>query len=216
MTVPVKSVPVEKASHRELVLFAREALGLDIGSNPTRDSVASKLIELGHDPIWVSNAPEPEAPLEADAPEEAGEYRTHPDEERWVYFRLPPERDADGKPRDSVVPVSVNDRSAVLPRGRPVWAAEIFFAHLKTSCVEERWAQDSASAADGQRPGVLYSYNEPRFDPQFIKYGGLFRDNPVPTGYRKGDVVVGPDNHVPPEVLRAHLERVDPRVQAAA
>ena len=212
MAAPVRAVPLDQATHQQLVYFARTSLELDVGSRPTRDAVVSKLMELGHDVIWVSAAPEGPEPLPVGEVPQPGEHETHPDRERWVHMRIPPEKDPDGKPRDSVVPVAVNDRIAVLPRGKPVWAAEIFYAHLKTSCVETRYAQE---AGEEGRPGLIYSYEEPRFEVQFIKYGGRMKDNPIPEGYVKGDVVVGPEGFVPTDVVRSHLERVDHRVRAA-
>ena len=214
----MRRVPLAEAPFRQMVEFAKLGLGLELGPSPSREAVAAKLGELGHEFVWLADVEgmegAPLAPQMEALPDD--EPRTDPETERWVFFQIEPEIDFEtGQRRDSTVPMSVNQRSVAFPRGVPVWGSEIFYVHLTQNCVEKRYAQHAAND-DGGPPGKRYSYEQPRFNVRFIKYGGVLMENPVPQGWREGERVYGPDGHVPNEVLVSHRQQADHRIQSAA
>ena len=215
-TTAMREVPLEEARFAQVLEFARKGLGLDVGPNPSKEKVYAQLVALGREAIWVADLEVVDA-LASDPVEVEGEPRTEPDTERWVQFTVDPETNLEtGQMIDSTADCSINGRSVSLPRGVPVWCAEIFYVHLTQYCVERRMTQERSRPGEG-RPGRRHSFDKQRFTVHFHKYGGVLRENPAPVGWRKGERVYGPDGHVPPEVLTSHLHQpVDARVQALA
>ena len=209
----MRQLPLDEADHRQLLDFAKLGLGLDVGPKPTSDKLKVQLRGLGHESVWVADL-EIEAPLPvAGAEEDDSAPRTDPETERWVLANIDPEVDVStGQRVNSTVDMSVNGRTAHLPRGVPVWMGEIFYAHLKHSCVEKKFSQDAASGPDAP-PGTRYHFYKPRFNVRFVKYGGVLLENPTPKGWREGERVIGPEGHVPHEVLMSHRSQPDNRIQ---
>ena len=204
----MRQVPLDEAEHRHLLDFARMGLGLaDVAPNASREVIIARLRGLGHEVVWLADIEQAETPTAIAARAGAdGEDRTDPATERWVQLSIAPQKDiATGQRIDDTVYISINDRSAALPRGVPFWCAEIFFVHLKKYCVVHRLTQAPRNA-DGTA-GKIHRYTEDRYHVDFHKYGGVLRDNPTPEGWIEGERVVGPDGHVPPEVLLSHRRR---------
>lgn len=208
----MREVPIDKADTQQLVDFASLGLGLKFGGVPSRDQVISQLRSLGKETIWLADVEMPDMPAAAPEQHQEREDRTDPATEEWVQITVDPAIDiSTGQRIDDTVDLAVNERSVSLPRGIPVWCAEIFYVHLKQSCVYRRLAQEP-KRPDG-RAGQVNRFNEGRFSVHFHKYGGVLKDNPTPKGWRRGERVYGPDGHVPPEVIMSHRQLADDRVQ---
>lgn len=210
--------PIAEATATEIRHYAEYALGMNLPVASSKENLIQILAREKVHEVWVVDVASilrgrlDSDALAAQAPD-PNDHIYDPERERWVLMMIEGETDlSTGRRTEASVDLSVNDRQVSLPRGEPIWCAELFYAHLRESCVELRQEQDLTASTTGEAPKRRY-YVKPRFSLSFFGYGGVLKDHPVPQNWRPGQRVFGPEGHVPVEVRTSHLQ-ADERLPA--
>ncbi len=164
--------------------------GLDVKAKMTQKGLVDLLETAGYHYIFVSLAAPKESLGFERVLDEDTEY--DPENERWckVKFAL-----GGGTNQSSLIPVSVNEVSAYLPRGRVLAIRERLFHHIK-ECKEVRYFQDEKSGAPIGHFSEVVPRDVERYPLSFYGFCGLVRDG-LPKFKEGVDVlVIPPESHV--------------------
>lgn len=128
-----KTIAIEEASLEQLREYAETVLGMKIHPNAKRETIVAKIeaANTGNSQITIPNVEVPIMPTEqatASAREEAG--RKNSGEVRKVRILIETQEIPGG---DQPVPVSVNGRAMLIPRGKEVDVPVHFVEALKNA-----------------------------------------------------------------------------------
>lgn len=133
---------VEEASAQELRDFAEISLGLEVNGTENKNVMMARIREAGFtvENIVVYGKPEP---VSKGAPDGAREFRE--EEGRW-YQAVTIHTDS-GEGGDRPLPIRVNGKTMLVPRGERVWIPEEYVGALKDAR-ETVWNMTASGLSD--------------------------------------------------------------------
>ena len=121
-----KTIPLSQAGNADMRAFAKNVCGLNLGFGGIgNDALRAKIAECGYDSITVQEAPpSPVAPAAGTPPRrpklEPGNVAAAPQKKTAQSKRMILVARSDDQGGDQPVPVSVNGKAMLIPRGEPV------------------------------------------------------------------------------------------------
>lgn len=145
----MKTKPVAEATFEEVRLFAQVSLGLDIDERVSKkETILAKAEKAGH---RIEQVIIYDMPKQSDlAPKSVGRTRDINGEE-CVKINVAA---VEGQGGDRPVPVTVNGRTMLIPRGDDVWVP-VRYAEVLKNAVMDEYEQSTKGLGD---PRKTYSY----------------------------------------------------------
>lgn len=130
----MKQIPINEATAGQLRAFAESTLGLSIHPNCNRDAILAKVKQAWDKPEIPVEEP-PEAEPQTGQPPRPATAEQQPPKAEMVRILIHVTEDAGG---DEPVPVSVNGRAMLIPRGKEVDIKPEYYEVLKNA-VQHRY-----------------------------------------------------------------------------
>ncbi len=153
-------VEVEDATADQLRTFASQVLGIEIGGRENKPTMIGKMAEVGYAMSFI-NLP-PSAPAPSGGPSQRGAFNTRVSDKVGEDGNLVKEiriilHTKDEPGGDRAVPVSVNGKSMLIPRGTEEWVPEHFVEALDHA-EEDIYDEYSEGLGGLKKPRTVKSY----------------------------------------------------------
>ena len=187
----LRKVPMEQATAKELIWFAAnvENIELEAEERRAKSTIVSKLRASGVGQfIYLPEPGSEAAPARSPGANDPEMDRSYdPERERWAYFKI---SHADGVAPGGDVKVSINDETAILPRGVPVICRERFYYHLAQSKRRVARPKDSSGDPDFVDLKEMVRVDMANYPTELYGYLGLVKEG-GPTRRPKGAFIIG-------------------------
>ncbi len=159
-TIQVDRIEIDDATADQLRTFAGQILGIEIGGRENKPTMIGKMAEVGYAMSFITLPPS--APTPSGGPsvhQGAFNIRPSPDNPDVKEVRIIIHtKDEPGG--DRAVPVNVNGKQMLVPRGKEVWVPEHFVEaldHAEENIYNE-YSTDDGTLGGLQKPRVVKAY----------------------------------------------------------